>query len=1637
MQCLPLHIFAVLEREVKAMHTRISAIPLAPVAGFALVISSFFSATAMPQAGTVEVTIHVQEADGKPIEGATVYIDKGIVTLGLSYKYKADTKEDGNVVFSVDASYCKGGCYASVFKSGFARATPLFHLDDPEPITITLARQVVAGTVEVTIHVQGADGKPIGGATVYIDKGIATLGLSYKYKADTKEDGNVVFSVDASYCKSGCYASIYKSGFAKATPLFHLDDAQPITVALARQAVIVTFHVTVQGALNEDVPGAYIKMPPPSGVDITGNDSRSPHATTDANGRASIELDTTVYMDRSARAIISKEDFEQKQAFVSWQGDIGTVPMEVSLKKTVGVKVTVTVNADDGPLADARVELEGSGLEDIATGTTTGGAVTLSVTHGGKYTVRVSHDGFETFSADTKIKNPLGDDNTQNLGPYTLKKKTGDLNDFAIEVLVTGKNESGQDVAIKDATISSGHGPSVTSDPNGHAKLKGKAAYQTEVQVKVEAQGYKAAAKPFTMSQPTTLLGAQGGSMNFDLERASVTTVDLDIEVKDKKDDSPVKGAKVTVQAISPDAAESSPAPPTGNDGLAHFTVTPALIKQGLRAIAKGDDFDDVWSDVPQDKADQPKVSLTIFVTRGIKREEVLKEINGLRVAIQAMIAMKNQLSGLMQVAQKQSDAVAKATGAARIDVDNLEAFVKQQIEPTKLKCQQAAEIKKKLELAAQAVADLETATRNRLDNAEDLAQKCSTKIEADLIKSGYESAIKATGDAGAIQKAAAGEALTLQTLLDDISKTKNAYQVANQLADKIADEVGKAHTAKDSLDKTTQQAGTIAGKLTAGVPPLLAQIDGLRKKYPNLPHDLDVQVTELSALAKLAQPAANVAAELKALVDDAKENLKNADDDKGLAGTLINMAIAVRAYGGCSTTAADSLFQKMDEAVVSLTVEIAAAADLPSKAEACEKNIACAPQMNLAADALKIGDIDKAKTLIDKIKEQSCDTRDLEEEYGRVLAKIKPLLNRVQDAYEHLSTSCDYIGLRSAAQDLQEAFPQHPWVVQNLPGIVKGASAKFDVDNLLQKATGYDDKDQPANAEAAIAQAQQLAAPYACIKDRVERFNAEYERGKSLKNKIGSLNSRINELVNRRNSAQKNSELAATLANQAAQLLTQINSHENQISTVPSRCRFASSSRTSIEGQATDTGKKEQAIRANLDAGINAMAIDPVKGTANCAAAADMQAKYNQAIKDVGSVGANAKLAKKAEADLENALDDVNNAKATYRVANQESDSLAETCGKVSAAVDAVRADVQAGEALKTNFDTVAAALRAEIDKLRADYPLPTLYDSEIAALYSSLDSAIANSKNVSFAGFVDAAASQGTRCDGFRASAQAQMQKYQNEIACDVKPATDLVSQMDDVVSGLGIELAAAADAAKKASECLSGKTPIVKPTPSNDVPDDFNPGKRRVSPSNDVPDDFNPGKRRVQPTNEVPDDFNPGKRKTGKPTTDIPDIFGPVNRGNKNKPPVNKPPVKGPTSGKPPIPVKGEKFGEEQCAKLQGRWVVSYSEPGGQRTVTTTQLLHGDEKWEVGEESGLGCKLQVLLLRGNEQLPPHLLSVRAGNDGKTHFFFIDLLAGGRFEDVPKLEYIGQYTSNAIDFDGKNTETGKAIHYHAGRQQ
>ena len=197
-----------------------------------------------------------------------------------------------------------------------------------------------------------------------------------------------------------------------------------------------------------------------------------------------------------------------------------------------------------------------------------------------------------------------------------------------------------------------------------------------------------------------------------------------------------------------------------------------------------------------------------------------------------------------------------------------------------------------------------------------------------------------------------------------------------------------------------------------------------------------------------------------------------------------------------CPVSTRDQLMADFRDLITATELGLDGAKNILARADACEARIACEEAIRNIQTLLDRGDTASALARIEALKQRGCNTKAIEDAYGRVLYKVYPLWQRASEAWAKVATSCDYEGAYQAALALRQEFPEHPFVVENFTAIEQAAKAQRDVNRYLSQATNLDSQKRHEAAALEITKAEQAAAPYPCLSEAVRRYREVFEAG-------------------------------------------------------------------------------------------------------------------------------------------------------------------------------------------------------------------------------------------------------------------------------------------------------------------------------------------------------------------------------------------------------------------------------------------------------------------------------------------------------------------------------------------------------------
>jgi hypothetical protein len=407
------------------------------------------------------------------------------------------------------------------------------------------------------------------------------------------------------------------------------------------------------------------------------------------------------------------------------------------------------------------------------------------------------------------------------------------------------------------------------------------------------------------------------------------------------------------------------------------------------------------------------------------------------------------------------------------------------------------AEIEALAKQAESARAEIE-----RLSNeAGQKAANCSSAGEANAIKAAYVR-IKALTQQIAQLKASADEKnTTLERLRYLVNQNKKFLPTSVVTLD---EELSNAEAAMREAADLVTRARDAKERIDAGEKPLRREINALQAAVPEAAlAQMQDKFNELHALLS----AVTTYPPVERFDDQALESVKRIRVYNEQLRAILQASTDDYA---CDTTvpSADAALQRINTALTMAGMNDSA--DLLQRAQVCEASGKCIPAINQARQLLERLEIEAGEAAINQVRQQGCNVEGLLNalDYYRTIRDGAALLFNAKE-------QCKFEEGLAFAQKMPASMQSSPWLANGIAELRAGLAAQQQVEQLVTKAKGVADvgsrlsqrrsyeesRRQFEQADGYVAQAESVAAPYACLSERVHRYQSEYGRLKQAVN--------------------------------------------------------------------------------------------------------------------------------------------------------------------------------------------------------------------------------------------------------------------------------------------------------------------------------------------------------------------------------------------------------------------------------------------------------------------------------------------------------------------------------------------------------
>lgn len=512
-------------------------------------------------------------------------------------------------------------------------------------------------------------------------------------------------------------------------------------------------------------------------------------------------------------------------------------------------------------------------------------------------------------------------------------------------------------------------------------------------------------------------------------------------------------------------------------------TISADLLKENSR----------IWNATLTRKPDNPEEADPNIMPGGTtvdlkEWEKTLREIEG-RIA--AAEAKRTEFLKKSTNSKNSADKVVAAEKKARSLLEDLKKL-KPAVDRVGRLCTEASKTNKDLEALAKAIDDQEKEATKLTDAILELADKCATAADVKKIRDDTAKLKKLVDDfADPVKEARRlnNELKRLETEslkeLPELSKGAGIIKGIHE-QDDIA---GKAF--KEAMDDFGALS-PIENEIRTAKFTLSTELFKHRRAYPTYP---------------IPTATAQQLDALNARIESLMTGVSTGQAPMEIAKTLGELArlagegdALVKQYQNavCKITARDDLLSTIAGSVTFAGLGLQTILNTESKVQQCETRLDCESQLKKINEALDIGDLEGATTIIARIKgPPGCNTTEVEKRWTEISNRIAFDLATARNRWRDIGTTCDFRGAYEAALVIQKQYPRHPWIVASFANIDRGYRAEEQIRALLNNLIAADKARNYDEAERLLGQIDAIAAAYPCKVAEAKRLRTEYGKGK------------------------------------------------------------------------------------------------------------------------------------------------------------------------------------------------------------------------------------------------------------------------------------------------------------------------------------------------------------------------------------------------------------------------------------------------------------------------------------------------------------------------------------------------------------
>ncbi|MFN2502016.1 MAG: VWA domain-containing protein [Pyrinomonadaceae bacterium] len=477
--------------------------------------------------------------------------------------------------------------------------------------------------------------------------------------------------------------------------------------------------------------------------------------------------------------------------------------------------------------------------------------------------------------------------------------------------------------------------------------------------------------------------------------------------------------------------------------------------------------------------------------TGGISLEEWEKRLKAFTDRLAAAEAKKAEFVKKQSSLKNNVQAVEKAETESRRLIAELKKL-KPAVDRVEQYCKDAAKAGQQLDAIAKTVRDKEKEATTLTDELVALTDKCSSADDVRRIREGTTRLQQLIKDLADPVKEARKQNDELKRLQAESQKEMLEILKAVDMVKSVKEQEDKVNQAFKDAMKDYDVMSTLEREISDLSFALFGDYLKLRREHPSstIPPATDKQLEALNVRVEALRTGASAGM--------APVEIANKIPTVAALTTEASTIVSQYRSALCLIKSRDDVLDDIVGSVTFAGLGLQTLLNSESKIKQCEERLDCASQIKKINEALDIGDLEGATSIIAAVK-PLCDTSAVEKRWTEISTRISFDLGTARNKWRDIASSCDYRGAYDAAIVIQRQYPRHPWIVKNLPDIERGYRAEEQIRALVEKLVVEDRARNYDEAERILAQIDGIAAPFPCMIAETKKLRGEYGRGKPV----------------------------------------------------------------------------------------------------------------------------------------------------------------------------------------------------------------------------------------------------------------------------------------------------------------------------------------------------------------------------------------------------------------------------------------------------------------------------------------------------------------------------------------------------------